>query len=119
LSLFKFVALGFASLVALSPVTAFALEDGWYHAVDVKGSCPEGQSAVMYLESDIPLSVSVTGGSAQAEERKKLTPSKVNFTFNAGAQRATLQIWKGKNNQILSKVTQSNLCMGAEITFAK
>ena len=59
------------------------------------------------------------GGSAQAEERKKLTPSKVNFTFNAGAQRATLQIWKGKNNQILSKVTQSNLCMGAEITFAK
>ena len=57
-------------LIILSTNGAFALEDGWYHAVDVKGSCPEGQSAVIYLEADVPISISITGESAQLEEQK-------------------------------------------------
>jgi hypothetical protein len=115
----RFVILSFVSLFVLSSGNAFALEDGWYHAVDVKGSCPEAQSAVIYLEADMPISVSITAGSAQLEEHKKLTPTKANYVYNTGKERATLQMWKAKNNQVYSKIIQANGCVGAEITFAK
>lgn len=116
---FKLISLGLVSLVVLSPVTAFALDDGWYHAVDVQAGCREAQSAVVYLESDVPLSLSITGASAQIEESKKITMTKTQYVFNAGSQRATVVMWKNKSNQILLKVLQANGCMGTEVKFAK
>ncbi|MEI6572368.1 MAG: hypothetical protein WCO61_02365 [Alphaproteobacteria bacterium] len=119
MSRFKFVALGFASLIALSPVTAFALDDGRYHAVDVQPACGKLAAAVLYVEADKVISASVTSETYNAVNAKKITNAKMKMAYDNNGKIIEAELSKAKNNVIDVRIISAPNCAGSQIKFSK
>jgi hypothetical protein len=119
LSRFKYVALGFVALLSLFPASAFALEDGWYHAVDVQPACGKLAEAVLYVEADKVISASVTTETYNAINAKKITNAKMKMAYDNKGKTIEAELSKAKNNVIDVKIISAPNCAGSQIKFAK
>lgn len=115
----KFAVLSFVALIAVSSGPAFALEDGWYHPVEVQQPCGMIDQAVIYVEGDKPISGTVTSNSVTAENPKKITATKTIMTFSGSNLRIEAEFTKRKNNMFDVKIVNGSNCNGAKLTFAK
>lgn len=108
----------FISLVMLSTTASYALDDGWYHAIEVKPPCGMLSQSVIFVEGDKPISGSIGSASYQVENPKKITAGKTKMKFVGGGISGEVDFTKTKNNLIISKITSGD-CTGSQITLSK
>ena len=107
------------SLAAAMTSSAFALEDGWYHAIDVQLNCGKLSQAVLYIEGEKPLSGTIAEFSPKIQNPQKLTNMKSKMSATDGKTQIEFEISKGKSSTIKVKVTNGPECIGTRMTFSK
>ena len=120
MSRIKFAILSSVALIAVSSGKAFALEDGWYHGVDVQQPYGRIADSVIYVEGDKPLSAIVGDGSISAADPQKIAATKTRIVFSSpDGNRVETEFSKKKNNSFDVKVLAGTNCNGAKLTFTK
>ena len=116
------VKISFLSLIAftmLSSGAAYALENGWYHTVDVQPPCGRLSEAVIYVEGDKLISASVGDASVTVENQKKITATKTKMVFDGSNLHVEADVSKRKNNLIDIKILNGANCIGSQVTLSK
>ena len=114
-----FVKFGFLSLLTAFPASAFALDDGWYHAVDVQPNCGLLAEAVLFIESDKPISGTIRSESYVINDPKKISNKKIIMDVGNSSQIGKVEFSKKNSNQILAKIIAANACIGSIVTLSK
>lgn len=115
----KLIFSGLIAVMATIPDNAFALDDGWYKVIRVKGECEKASMLVMYLEADKPVSVSTGSQTLIPQQIKKISEKKSDFVLKGEYTTLGVNMWRSKNNTIEMVVTKANMCLGAQATFTK
>ena len=117
----KFVStmIGGAFLTVALTSNAFALEDGWYHAVDVQPNCGLLAETVLFVQSDNPVSGTISSESYSFDDPKKIFNKKTIMDVGNSTQLAKVELSKNNANQIIAKIIAASMCTGSIVTLSK
>ena len=119
MSLAKIALMSSLAFIVFSSSAACALENGWYHTVEVQPPCGRLSEAVIFVEGDKLISASVGDASVTVENPKKITATKTKMIFDGSNLHAEADVSKRKNNLIDIKILNGASCIGSQVTLSK